>query len=92
MNLTINPTTSKLDLVGSGGSGSSSIKELTSDPVSPSFEQAWVLRNGTGGGIPDGTPIGMLLALTYTGNSGSPFTYQFSYYTKEGTTIRVDLN
>lgn len=71
------------------GGGSATIQELTSDPVSPSAEEAWVLRTTTGA-IDDGVPIGMLLALTYTGNSGSS-TYQLSYYTTEGTTIRVAL-
>ena len=77
---------------GGSGSGSNSIQELTADPASPTAQQAWVLRSGTGGGIADGTPIGLLLALTYTNNTGSPFTYQFSYYTNEGTTIRSALS
>lgn len=67
------------------------IPQLTADPAAPTDESAWVLRQGTGGGIPDGTPIGMLLALTYTGDPGTPYTYQFSYRTKDGTTKRVSL-
>jgi hypothetical protein len=76
----------KLEIISS-----SAIHQVTEDPVSPEAEEAWVLRSGTGGGIADGTPIGLLLALTYTDNGGIPFTYQFSYRTKEGTTKRVSL-
>ena len=75
--------------VGSGGVVN--IQELSSDPLSPVAEEAWVLRSGTTP-IPDGTPIGLLLALTYTGNMGSSFTYQFSYFTNESTIIRTTLS
>jgi len=72
-------------------SESGAISQVTEDPASPAAEEAWVLRSGTGGGIADGTPMGLLLGLTYTDNGGIPFTYQFSYRTKEGTTKRVSL-
>jgi hypothetical protein len=67
------------------------IPELASDPIAPVAQQSWVLRSGSGA-IPDGTPIGMLLCLTYTGNGGSSFTYQFSYETIEGTIVRATIN
>ncbi len=54
---------------GSTGGGES-IPVVTSDPVSPTDGQMWKLRE-TSGSIPDGQPIGLLLALTYTGNSGA---------------------
>lgn len=79
--LKFNPITGNLDLI-------SKIPELSSDPASPKAEDVWVLRSGSGASIPDGTPIGLLLALTYTGNSGVSFTYQLSYRTKAGTTVR----
>jgi hypothetical protein len=74
-----------------GGGGVTTIPEYYTDPVSPVAEQAWVLATGSGA-IADGTPMGLLLALTYTGNGGSGFTYQFSYRTIEGTTKRVTLS
>lgn len=77
--ITFNPFTDNLDFVGSGGT----IPEYASDPLSPAVNSAWVLKTV----IPDGTPIGLLLALTYT----SEITYQFSYRTSEGTTVRTQL-
>lgn len=64
-------------------SGAATISQLSSDPASPTSEQAWVLRTGTGGG----TPLGLTLVFTTPGN----FSYQFSYRTQEGTTVRVGL-
>lgn len=75
----------------SAGSGESNhIQELFSDPASPTPEEVWVLRTGSPS-IPDGTPIGLLLALTYTDNAGGGFTYQLSYQTLEGPIVRVAL-
>ena len=83
----LNVITGKLDLV-------EHIPEVTSDPSVPRNEDAWVRRNGSGGaGIADGTPIGLLLALTYQDNvGGSGFTYDFNYRTQEGTTIRIPFD
>lgn len=61
----------------------SNIPEYTADPPFNYPGQAWVLRTG----MPAGSPIGLLLALTYAG-----FTYQLSYYTTEGTIVRVKLS
>jgi len=78
---------------------SGAIKEYTSDPLSPKAETAWVLRQGTGGGIiqlsTQGVPMGLLLALTYATTAtttGIAFTYKFSYRTKENSTIRNTLS
>lgn len=79
-----NVFTGKFDLVNGGET--TTIPELTSDPTSPGAEEAWVLRSGGSGG----TPIGLLLALTM--DVGTPATYQFSYRTTEGTTVRTTLS
>ena len=75
------------------------IKQYDTDPTSPKKESAWVLRQGTGGGIVQlstkGVPMGLLLSLTYAitaTTTGVAFTYQFSYRDKEGTTIRNTLS
>jgi len=62
------------------------IPEFTSDPINPCPETAWVLKN-----TPNivGSPIGLLLALTYTANITT--TYQFSYKTLEGPIVRTTL-
>jgi len=70
--------------------GVTSIPEVTSDPGSPSAEDAWVLKSG---GVVDGvagSPRGLLLALTYTGTT-SASNYQFSYETSTEGTKRVPL-
>jgi hypothetical protein len=75
------------------------IKEYSSDPSGVKAETAWVLRQGTGGGIvqlsTQGVPMGLLLSLTYAvtaTTTGVAFTYQFSYRTKENSTIRSTLS
>lgn len=70
---------------GSTGGGAVSIPELYSDPVSPSPEEAWVLASSSG---VTGSPIGLLLALTY---AAPLLSYQFSYKTIEGPIVRVGL-
>jgi len=67
-------------------SGNSTIPELTSDPSSPTAGQAWVLATPLAA---IGSPIGILLALTY---ATTTFSYQFSYRTTENTTIRTVLS
>ena len=66
---------------GGGSSGTSQIPEYNSDPISPSSTDVWVLRTAL-----IGKPIGLLMALTY-----STDTYQLSYRTVEGTTVRITL-
>lgn len=66
---------------GAGGSSSNVIPEVTTDPISPPAGTPWVLHT-----VRIGSPIGLLLALTYTADL-----YQFSYRTLEGTTVRTAL-
>lgn len=78
--LTLNPITGDFDEV-------SYIPELTSDPASPSPEDAWVLRSGSASG--GGSPIGLLLSLTTAGTAS--YTYELKYRTLENTTVAVTL-
>lgn len=76
---------------GSGGStvgGATMIPELSADPASPISEEAWVLRSGSAGGIPYSLmPLGLLMSSAVVS-----YTYQFSYRTLEGTTVRTTLS
>ncbi len=86
LKIVFNPFTGKFDYINKT---QTTIPQYeTFDPVSPSPEDTWVLHTG---GIPmvAGSPIGLLLSLTYAGPSGG--TYQLSYRTLEGTTKRVAL-
>ena len=85
LKIVFNPFTGKFDYINSN-TATPTIPELTSDPVSPIPEEAWVLHTS---GPSVGSPIGLLLALTYATPSAG--TYQFSYYTTEGTIKRVSL-
>lgn len=85
--LAINPYNGELQLINKSTTGTVNIPELTADPVSPAPESAWVLKGSIF--TPIGTPIGLLLALTYAGTS-SP-TYEFSYKTIEGPIVRAEL-
>lgn len=68
------------------------IPEYSSDPSSPNAQQAWVLRSGSGGtGGGKLTFVGGFGAMMTKHNTGTTFTYQFSYMTLEGTTKRVSL-
>jgi hypothetical protein len=66
-----------------GTTGSTAIPEYGVDPVSPSTNDAWVLRES---GPLNGSPIGLLLALTRT-----DVTYKFSYKTISGAIVRAPL-
>lgn len=68
-----------------GGSSVVNIPELSADPVTPVPQSAWVLKTTE---PPGGMPIGLLLALTYTGVGTL---YQFSYRTLENVTVRVEM-
>lgn len=69
--------------IGTGGLGGATdvIPEYPIDPVNPRAEDAWILYT------PPGSPIGLLLALTYGVGQ-----YQFSYKTIEGPIVRVPLS
>ena len=86
--LIFNPLTSNFDYI-------TNIPELDADPSSPSAEDAWVLRQGSGGGVGGGAIRGWIglgsTPILSTGSS-SAFTYKFSYRTQAGTTVRVDLS
>lgn len=72
---------------------SGTIPELSADPSSPSPQQAWVLRSGSGGtGGGKITFTAGFGALMTKHNTGSSFSYQFSYETLEGTIKRVTLS
>lgn len=92
MGYKFNPFTGTLDNTGSSSSGSVSIQQYDSDPGSPAAEDAWVLRTPGIPGNPAGSPIGILMALTSPGSASGADTYQFSYYTIEGTIKRTALN
>lgn len=77
--LKINPTSGKLDLVGV-------IPQLDADPSSPNSEDAWVLKTTTVEAN-TGSPVGLLLAITHP----ETYSYQFSYRTIAGNTLRVAL-
>lgn len=66
------------------------IRQVDADPTNPKSQDAWVLKTGSGG-TGGGTPVGLLLALT-TPDVGGTTSYQFSYRTIEGTTIRTTLS
>ena len=80
---TFNPFTEELDAV-------TTIPELTSDPLSPKAEDAWVLNSTAGAGGNVGQSIGLLLSLTYPGSGGIAL-YQFSYKNKDGSIRRTTL-
>lgn len=69
-----------------------SIPQYNEDPATVKAEDAWVLRTqivGEGGGIIKAI-LGLGFPITSAGLGGS-LTYQFSYRTKEGSTIRATL-
>jgi len=83
----------KIENPASGGQGNGYIPQYSTDPVSPQSETAWVLRSlvgATGGGT-----IRAFLGLGFpylTVGSGGSNSYQLSYRTLEGTTIRGTLS
>lgn len=76
---------------GASGAVANQIQQLDADPASPSQEEAWVLKTTTGGNSA-GNPIGLLLSLTYSADTGGSDTYQLKYRTKEDTTVGVSLS
>jgi hypothetical protein len=73
---------SRIQTTGNNTSTSSfSIPEVDIDPISPNPGDTWVLHDSK-----KGSPIGLLLSLTHSDDS-----YELSYRTTEGTTIRVRL-
>lgn len=69
------------------GGGSSTIPEVSSDPVSPTAGQIWLLANGKVG--TGGQAMGVL-GLTYS--QAEVNSYDLSIYTQEGKIIRVRMS
>jgi hypothetical protein len=88
-NVTISDNGAGTYTISASGGGSGSIPQYSTDPVSPSSHDAWVLKTVVPA-IGTGQPVGLLLALTSPGIGGST-SYQFKYQTEEGTTISVGL-
>lgn len=83
----------KLDLVGDSNNATVTIPQYNSDPASPIDEEVWVLKSGGGGS--GGGEIKAFLGLSFpylSTGGGGPTTYQLSYRTKEGTTVRTTLS
>lgn len=76
------------DVPGEGGAAGTAfdIPIVTTDPATPADGEMWLLRETTGA-IPNGTPIGLLLALTYTGNTGTTAELQLSAWDDTASTI-----
>jgi hypothetical protein len=66
---------------GAGGS----IPQLSSDPISPVDESAWVRASPV---LTVGSPLGLLLAIT---QASSTFSYELRYRTLNGVTVGVPL-
>lgn len=65
-------------------SGASTITQLTTDPVTPTANQTWVLAQIAA----VGSPVGLLLSLT---QATVVYTYALRYRTLEGTIIGTPL-
>jgi hypothetical protein len=80
----------KFPIGSGGGGGGGSIPQYSTDPVSPSAEDVWVLHETTG------TPAELTHSLAHigltTGNGTLEHTYTLKYRTLEGTTASVGLN
>lgn len=71
-------------LIGTGGT---TIPQYENDPSSPEANDVWVRKSAT---TTAGMPQGLLLAITYSG--GESGSYELSYRTEEGTTVRSNLS
>ena len=58
------------------------IPELTDDPSSPNIGDVWILRESSG--ATTGSPMGLLLSLTYASGAGTT-TYTLKIETASGT-------
>lgn len=67
-----------------------SIQQRNYDPTSPRKQYPWILKRALTDTAPAGSPIGMLMMMTYAADS-TVYQYQFSYRSKESTTLRVTL-
>jgi hypothetical protein len=62
--------------------------QLNEDPSTPLSEDVWVVKSG---GSTTGTPLGLLLTLTYE-IAGGGASYELRYRTKESITKGVALS
>ena len=63
---------------------------VTSDPASPDEQDSWILKVEAAA-IPDGTPMGLLLALTYHGDAGVGPDFYFSYVKEDDNIHRTAI-
>lgn len=65
--------------------------ELAADPANPAAQDAWIRKTVSGGS--GGGKIGAVLGLgfPYLKTAGGSTSYQFSYRTTEGGTVRITL-
>jgi hypothetical protein len=82
-----NPLSGKFDIVNVASGGTPTIPEVYQDPSSPTPQQTWILATTN---YTAGQAMG-IMGLTYSGDLASD-TYQLSYRTNEGTTVRTPLN
>lgn len=85
LKILFNPLSGEFDYTGSVSGSSVNIPEYTSDPVSPSPGDAWVLHTLPYTG---GRPVGLLLALT---DAPVAEKWEHSYRTLTGGIKRVEL-
>lgn len=85
MNIVFNPFTGNFDYVNSA-SAMVIIPELTADPSSPVSGETWVRHMQA---TDSGSPIGLLLSLTYAGSVAGP--YELSYKALDGSVVRTTL-
>lgn len=85
-NISFNPLSGQFDQV-------SSIPQVSTDPISPAEGDMWVLRSGgsAGWGTEGEIKAFMGLGMPVPGTATSGGTYQLSYRTEQGTTIRVAM-
>lgn len=82
-----------MTVLKSARGGGGSIPEYGTDPASPQPGETWVLRSGGGGA--GGGEIKAFMGLGFpllTVGAGGPLTYQLSYQTEAGTTVRTALS
>lgn len=86
-----NPLTANLDLVNTSGGSPTVVEYQDSDPSSPTPGDLWVKHTNASSGGTGGTPIGLLLSLTYAGTITDE-KYELSYQTSESTIIRTTMS
>ncbi len=83
--IAFNPLSGEFDLI-------SNIPQLNADPSAPNSEDMWVLKTGGGSGGGELKAFSGLSFPIISTNGGGAATYQLSFRTKEGTTVRTTLS